>query len=162
AFVERVGAPSANLFDGAPTERGTLPRYLAELGVETGDLSRVLGPEVVQDFALTGSDPYVHEGSDVTLIFRLQSPLLFRAPLLKALAPHGAAHGGTQTSTFTHEGVAVEVARSPDGRVRQHHAVVADLELVSNSAAAIKRVISTIQGKAPKLADEPDFQYMLA
>ncbi|MES1186800.1 MAG: hypothetical protein ABUL60_23510 [Myxococcales bacterium] len=162
SFVERVGAPVANLSDGASTERGSLPRYLAELGVETGDLSRVLGPEVVQDFALTGSDPYVHEGSDVTLVFRLKSPLLFRAALLKALATHGAAHGGTQNSSFTHEGTTVEVARSPDGRVRQHHAVVGELELVSNSAAAIKRVISTIQGKAPKLADELDFQYMLA
>lgn len=162
SFVETVGAPAANLFDGAASERGSLPRYRAELGVETGDLSRVLGPEVVEDFALTGSDPYVHEGSDVTLIFRLKSPLLFRAALLKALATHGAAHGGTQNSSFSHEGVTVEVARSPDGRVRQHHAVAGGLELVSNSAAAIKRVISTIQGKAPKLADEPDFQYMLA
>jgi len=162
SFVETVGAPAANLFDGSATERGSLPRYLAELGVETGDLSRVLGPEVVEDFALTGSDPYVHEGSDVTLIFRLKSPLLFRAALLKALATHGAAHGGTQSSSFSHEGVTVEVARSPDGRVRQHHAVVGELELVSNSPAAIKRVISTIQGKAPKLADELDFQYMLA
>ncbi len=162
SVVENFGAPAADLFDGAATERGSLPRYLAELGIETGDLSRVLGPEVVQDFALTGSDPYVHEGSDVTLIFRLKSPLLFRAARLLALATHGAAHGGTQNSSFTHEGVTVEVARSPDGRVRQHHAVVGELELVSNSDAAIKRVISTIQGKAPKLVDEPDFLYMLA
>jgi hypothetical protein len=122
----------------------------------------VLGPEVVEDFAVTGSDPYVHEGTDVTLIFRLKSPLLFRAALAKALATHGAAHGGTQSSSFTHEGVTVEVARSPDGRVRQHHAVVSDFELVSNSPAAIRRVISAILGKSPKLADEPDFRYMLA
>ncbi|HXK18953.1 MAG TPA: hypothetical protein VNG33_14175, partial [Polyangiaceae bacterium] len=162
SFVEQLGAPAADLFDGSSSERGSRARYLAELGVETGDLSRVLGPEVVSDFALAGSDPYLHEGSDVTLIFRLKSPLLFRAALLKALATHGAAHGGTQTSSFSHEGVTVEVARSPDGRVRQHHAVVGELELVSNSDAAIKRVISTILGKSPKLADEPDFQYMLA
>ncbi|HVY29920.1 MAG TPA: hypothetical protein VHB79_25360 [Polyangiaceae bacterium] len=161
-FVEGLGAPAADLLDGSASARGSLPRYLAELGVESGDLSRVLGPEVVDDFAVAGSDPYVHEGSDVTLIFRLKSPLLFRAALLKALSTHGAAHGGTQNSSFTHEGVTVEVARSPDGRVRQHHAVIGSLELVSNSPAAIKRVISAIQGKLPKLADEPDFKYMLA
>ncbi len=161
-FVRSFGAPAADLFDGASSERGTLQRYLAELGVETSDLSRVLGPEVVEDFAVTGSDPYVHEGSDVTLIFRLKSPLLFRAALAKALATHGAAHGGTQNSSFTHEGITVDVARSPDGRVRQHHAVVSGLELVSNSPAAIRRVISAILGKAPKLADEPDFRYMRA
>jgi hypothetical protein len=162
SLVESFGAPAADLFDDASVERGSLPRYLAELGMETGDLSRVLGPDVVQDLAATGSDPYVHEGSDVTLIFRLKSPLVFRAALLKALATHGAAHGGTQNSSFNHEGVTVEVARSPDGRVRQHHAVVGELELVSNSPAAIKRVISTILGKTPKLSDEPDFRYMLA
>jgi hypothetical protein len=162
SFVEELGAPAADLLDGSASARGSLPRYLAELGVESGDLSRVLGPEVVDDFAVTGSDPYVHEGSDVTLIFRLKSPLLFRAALLKALSTHGAAHGGTQSSSFTHEGVTVEVARSPDGRVRQHHAVVGNLELVSNSPGAIKRVISAVQGKLPKLADEPDFRYMLA
>jgi hypothetical protein len=161
-FVQGFGAPAADLFDRASSERGTQQRYLAELGVETSDLSRVLGPEVVEDFAVTGSDPYLHEGSDVTLIFRLKSPLLFRAALQKALATHGAVHGGTRASTFTHEGVTVDVARSPDGRVRQHHALVAELELVSNSPVAIRRVISAIQGKAPKLADESDFRYMLA
>jgi hypothetical protein len=162
SFVENFGAPAADLLDGAAAERGSRSRYLAELGVETGDLSRVLGPEVVEDLGVAGSDPYIHEGSDVTLIFRLKSPLLFRAALLKALASHGAAHGGTQSSSFTHEGVTVDVARSPDGRVRQHHAIVGQLELVSNSPNAIKRVISTILGKAPSLADEPDFRYMLA
>ncbi len=162
SFVRDFGAPAADLLDGTRTERGTLPRYLAELAVETGELSRVLGPEVVSDFALTGSDPYLHEGSDVTLIFRLKSPLLFRAALLKALTTHGAAHGGTQSSTFTHEGVTVTVSRSADGRVRQHRALVGELELVSNSGAAIKRVISTSLGKSPSLANEPDFAYMLA
>jgi hypothetical protein len=40
--------------------------------------------------------------------------------------------------------------------------VVGELELVSNSPAAIKRVISAVQGKVPRLADELDFKYMLA
>jgi hypothetical protein len=161
-FVETFGGPAADLLDDASAERATLPRYLAELGVESSDLSRVLGPDVIWDFAVAGSDPYLHQGSDVTLIFRLKSPLLFRAALSKALATHGAAHGGTQNSNFTHEGVLVDVARSPDGRVRQHRASTGDFELVSNSPAAIKRVISTIIGKAPRLADEADFRYMLA
>lgn len=158
SFVQDFGAPAADVLDGTRTQRGTLSRYLAELGVETGELSRVLGPEVLQDFALTGSDPYLHEGSDVTLVFRLKRPLLFRAARLKALD----AYGGWQRSTFSHEGVTVEVARSADGRVRQHYAVVRDLEVVSNSPAAIKRVVSTIQGKASSLAHQADFQYMLA
>jgi hypothetical protein len=162
AFMQEFGGPAADLLDGARTERGTLPRYLTELGLETSELSRVLGPEVVRDFALVGSDPYVHEGTDLTLVFRTKSPLLFRAARLKALDAYGAEHGGTRSATFTHEGVTVDVTRSVDGRVRQHHAQVGDFELVSNSAAAMRRVISTVLGKAPSLAHEADFQYMLA
>lgn len=162
SLLAELGGPVADQIDAASSERATLARYCTELGVETSELSRALGPEVVEDFALTGSDPYVHEGTDVTLIFRLKSPLLFQAARLKALATHGAAHGGTQTSSFSHEGITVDVFRSPDGRVRQHHARVAELELISNSAVAIRRVISTILGKAPRLADEADFRYMLA
>ena len=46
--------------------------------------------------------------------------------------------------------------------VRRHRATVDGLELVSNSAAAIFRVISAIHGKTARLSDEPDFAYMLA
>jgi hypothetical protein len=58
--------------------------------------------------------------------------------------------------------VTIRVARSADGRVRQHRANVAGFELVSNSPAAVRRVISTALGKVPRLADEKDFQYLLA
>jgi hypothetical protein len=162
SYIEGLGAPAADAFERAESARGSLLRYLTELGVETSDLSRVLGPEVVEDFALTGSDPYLHQGSDLTLVFRVKSPTPFRAALAKALATHGVAHGGTQASTFRHEGVEVDVARSPDGRVRQHRASVQGFELVSNSPSAMRRVISAVLGKAPRLADELDFRYMTA
>src|SRR5690606_1566514 len=39
---------------------------------------------------------------------------------------------------------------------------VGDLGLVSNSPRAIERVLDAIAGRAPRLADAPDFQYMRA
>jgi hypothetical protein len=39
---------------------------------------------------------------------------------------------------------------------------VGGFELVSNSLGAIERVVATIKGAAPRLADEPDFRYMMA
>ena len=46
--------------------------------------------------------------------------------------------------------------------VRRHRATVGGFDVVSNSLAAIKRVIDAVAGRAPRLADEPDFRYMLA
>jgi hypothetical protein len=138
------------------------PRLEAELGVKQGPLSRALGPSVIQDLAVVGSDPYLREGSDVTLVFRVKAPPAFEAALATMLAMHGAAHGGLANTTIERAGVSVQVARSADGAVRRHRASAGGFEIVSNSAGAVERVLATIKGAAPRLIDEADFRYMLA
>jgi hypothetical protein len=159
---ESFGQPAADLLGGRSEDRGSTARYTAEVALERTELARVLGPSVVESVALVGSDPYVHDGTDVTFVFKVAAPALFEASLAKALAGHAAANGGVTKSELTHEGVTIRVARSPNGRVRQHRASAGGFELVSNSPNAIRRVISTALGKAPRLADEKDFQYLLA
>jgi hypothetical protein len=156
------GTPALDVLDGHIQDRGLRERYQTELALESGELSREFGPSVIAELALVGSDPYLVEGSDLTLIFRVKSGLLFDAALLKSLSSFSATHPGSDTQKFTHEGVDVAVTRSADGQIRRHRASVDGLELVSNSAGAIRRVISAIHGKAPRLSDEPDFSYMLA
>ena len=162
SLAESWGAPALDLLDGKVQDRGLRARYQTELALEDSELSRTFGPSVIEELALVGSDPYLVEGSDLTLIFRVKSGLLFDAALLKALSNFSALHTGIATQQSEYEGVQVSLARSSDGQVRQQRASVAGYELVSNSAAAIRRVISTIHGKALSLADEPDFAYMLA
>jgi hypothetical protein len=159
--IETFGQPVADLLDEHAEQRGTFSRYEAELALERSALTRILGPAVVSELALTGSDPYIHEGSDLTLIFRVKNAALFASGLLGSLARHTTAHPDVKESTFTEEGVTVTVRRSADGRIRQHRATLGDLELVSNSPAAIRRVIRTVRGKHPNLASELDFKYML-
>jgi len=161
-LVDDWGQPAANVLDGRPSDRGTSARYLAELGIERTELARVLGPTAIDSVALVGSDPYVHAGTDVTVLFKVKVPALFETSLAKALATHAAAHGGVTTTTSDHQGVSIRSSRSPDGRVRQERAQVAGLELVSNSPRAIRRVIDAALGKAPRLSDEPDLAFLLA
>lgn len=160
--VESFGEPAADLLDGHPEDRDTFARYETELALERTEFTRLFGPEVVTDLALTGSDPYVHEGTDVTLILRVKNTPLFTSALAGALAHHAVLHPNVKESSFTTDGTTVTVRRSADGHVRQHRATVGGFELVSNSAEAIRRVIATIAGKHPSLAAEPDFGYMLA
>jgi hypothetical protein len=156
------GQPAADLLDSHSEDRGTLARYQDELGLETSGLSRALGPSVIEDVAVVGSDPYVHEGSDLTLIFRVKNAAAFETGLAAALVLRGQGHGDLKQSSFEHEGVKVSATISADGRVRRHRASVNGFELVSNSPNAIRRVISTSAGHHPPLANEPDFRYMLA
>ena len=161
-LVDDFGEPAANLLDGQTQSRGTLARYETELGLSRSALTRTFGPAIVKELAVVGSDPYVHEGTDLTLIFRVKDARLFGTALAATLAHHATLHPGVTQSSFVEGGVTVTLNRSADGRVRQYRATLGELELVSNSAAALRRVIATHAGQHAKLWDEPDFRCMLA
>lgn len=154
--------PGAAMSSGFSVDQALGQRYEAELGLQRSLASRLLGPQVVTDVAVVGSDPYVREGTDLTFIFRAKSAQGFAAGLASSLAGHQKEHGKPSVETVTHRGEAITVTRSEDGVVRQHRAQVGEFHLVSNSPGAIKIVIDTIQGKSPALADALDFRYFLA
>jgi hypothetical protein len=160
--AERVLRPAATWLDDNGRRAALTERYEAELGIGRGPLARRFGPDAVTDVAVVGSDPYLREGSDVTLIFRVKSSVLFEAGLAAALGAHAQAHGALSASAAEHNGVAIKITTSADGAVHQHRARVGGFELVGNSRGAIARVIDAAAGRAPRLVDEPDFRYMLA
>lgn len=160
--LDAWGTPLAAALDGRSDDRGLSERYEAALGLSRGPLSRSLGPEAIASVAVVGSDPYVREGTDVTVIFKVKSKALFEAGMATALGAHSARHGEIKVEKISYGGVSMTSARSPDGAVNQHRASSGDLEFVSNSKAALAVVMDAATGKRPRLADEPDFRYMLA
>ncbi len=156
------GTPIANVLDSRAEDHRLAERYLTQLGLVRSALARSLGTTVIGDLAVVGSDPYLREGTDVTFLFRVKSKALFDGALASALSSYTAAHGALAASDHVVDGVTVHSQHSADGAVTQERASLGDVELVSNSAGAIARVIAAANGKAPRLGDEPDFRYMLA
>ena len=154
--------PVASLGSGIAQNQDLGKRYETQLGLQRSQVGRVLGPQVVTDVAVVGSDPYLREGSDLTFVFRVKSLTAFQAGLASALAGHVAAHGKQTSQTVDYAGEKITVTRSQDGEVRQHRADVGGFSLVSNSLGAIKAVIDTLKGRGLALADALDFRYMMA
>lgn len=164
--TDRFITPALHAFDRHRLQHHVAERYRLQLGLTSDGLSRLLGPALVHSLALVGSDPFLRQGSDVTLLIDtkdapgLRSALgLKRARLL--------ANGLTGT-TFEHAGTTIEHHVSADGvSVNQYVASLnlpdspRPLVLISNSKNAITRVLDTAQGKRPRLHDELDFHYML-
>jgi hypothetical protein len=160
--LDAWGTPAANVLDRVGEERALGDRYLTELGLSRGPLSRALGPTVVAELAITGSDPYLREGSDVTALFRVKERALFNAGLDHAIGEHSRKHGALIEHSVQVDGIEVRIAEAADQTVRQHRATIGDIEVISNSLGALRRVLAAFNGHAPRLADEPDFRYMMA
>lgn len=160
--IDAWATPLVGALDRQAAEHDLAGRYETQLGLARTALSRALGKEVVAQVALVGSDPYLREGSDVSVIFQVKQRALFEAGLAGTLATRAREHGSVAATTTAYQGVDVKIMTSPDGAVRQHRATVGDTEIVSNSLGAVKRILDAIKGKRPRLADEKDFAYLMA
>lgn len=154
--------PIAHVLDRRAEARGLSKRYQRQLGLRRSGLAKKLGHTVIRRLAVVGSDPYLRDGSDVTFVFEVANHSIFDVELAKHMAGYEDSVPGITKTTRDYQGHTITHHGDPRGRVRQHRARIGDIQLVSNSAGAIERIIDAIDGKSPRLAGEADLQYMLA
>ena len=154
--------PVVQIMQQNPEDRGLADRYQRQLGLRRTGLAKLFGHTVVGHVAVVGSDPYLREGSDVTMIFQLKQPEVFDAELAGHLEAYKAEVPGIEALPSEIFGVPVIRNADPTGAVRQYRARVGDVAFVSNSPGALKKILATAQGQGAKLGDEPDLKYMLA
>ena len=154
--------PVAHVLDGRAEARSLSSRYQRQLGLQRSGLAKQLGHTVVSRLAVVGSDPYLRDGSDVTFVFEVANHSVFDVELARHMAAYEDAVPGISETTRDYQGHTISHHGDPLGRVRQHRARIGDVQLVSNSAGAIERIIDAIDGRGPRLAGEADLQYMLA
>jgi len=144
---------------GDARSQQTADRIKAQLGLAglTPEAIDRLGVEAV---AVTGSDPFLAEGSDVTLLVRGRN-----IPALAALAD-AAARGG-KAEKGDHAGVAYSHRATADGAVSVYAASPRpDLHVRSNSLPAFQRVLEAVAGKtadgklARRLGESAEFKYV--
>ncbi|MFO0968729.1 MAG: hypothetical protein U0793_24495, partial [Gemmataceae bacterium] len=132
-----------------------------QLCLKNTGLAKLLGPTVIKSLVITGSDPYIREGSDLTLLFQTKNKAFF----LSGVQPHieeARRLWGKQLKEEKreHRGVAIESFVTRLREVSLFRAVIDDVVVYSNSPAGVRRVIDAHQGKTKRLSESLDFQYM--
>jgi hypothetical protein len=136
-------------------------RYEKQLCLKSTGLAKTLGPALVKGVAITGSDPYVREGTDITVIFHVANRPLFLGAvegfIKEAKQEQGdRLHEGKEE----YHGVTIEKWVTPLREVSLHRAMLDDFVIYSNSPAGIRRVLDTHRKAGKSLAEASDFRYM--
>lgn len=156
--------PAAHLSEGGQ-RYDLVERYRKQIGLTQSELTRVLGPSLIRDLALVGSDPFLRQGSDVTLVIRPKDPIALANALQAKLRIDFPAGVNQVSSTLA--GVELVERTTADGVLHQFVVQLPKdasrdaITLVSNSRGALTRILEVVQGKRPSLGSEPDFEYML-
>ena len=146
----------------------TTARLKTQLAVKTDPLTRPFYDMVVDEVALTGSDLYIPMGSDVTLLFRIKQPEVFRTQMDGFLtAAEKSRPDATRTTGRILDVEYVQVG-TPDREVSVFSAYPRpDLHVRSNSRAALQHVLETIAGRekdgrkaVSPLGESTEFRYI--
>lgn len=142
-------------------------RIKRQLAVETDPRTRPFYDLVVEEVAVAGSDPFVREGSDVTLLFRVKQPLLFRGRMDGFIEEAAKARPDARRETGEYLGVEYVQLQTPERDISVVSAYPEEgLHVRSNSLTAFRRVVEAIKGKdargraVRRLGDTSEFAYI--
>lgn len=142
-------------------------RIKRQLAVETDPRTRPFYDLVVEEVAVAGSDPFVREGSDVTLLFRVKQPLLFRERMDGFIEEAAKSRTDARRETGEYLGVGYVQLQTPERDISVVSAYPEEgLHVRSNSLAAFRRVVEAIKGKdergraVRRLGDTSEFAYI--
>ena len=140
------GDDAQNLIESRGLDLETSKRIEEQLVVKQTELSRILGPMIVADVAIIGTDLYMREGAAFGLLFHASSSTALAADLVRQRIERLGA-GGVTEQKLTIAGKKVSYLSSADGTVRSYYAADGAYQLVATSKTLVRRFLETGAGK---------------
>lgn len=160
-FVELWGGSLLRLAEPVGRDVGVRQRTLRQLCL-TDAMAAGLGPALINETAVCGSDPYLELGADVSVLFDVKSKDAFTAVVEPIFAAARREHADARHKEAGYGGTTIESLVDPQRRISCHRAWLGGVCIYSNSPAAIRRIIDTAKDLPLSVAGEPGFQYMRA
>jgi hypothetical protein len=132
-------------------------RVERQLSMRTTQLSRMLGPTVIEDQALVGKDLFLGDGASMGVIIQAKNVFLLRTSLNNDRSGVAAKDGEVTLKQIKLDGRPVSLLSSVDNRVRSYMAVDGDFIMIANSETMIRRFFQVGQG-SQSLAETASFR----
>ena len=157
--AEANGTPVLQMLEPRSEDAGTRDRYQKQLCLGLNDLSRLLGPQVVESAAFTGSDPYLRVGTDVAVLFEARNASLLQASIAARQTAALTAYPAAKSVSGEIDGVPFAGVVSPDRAICSYMAAVSNVVYVTNSRKQLETLVRTAQGKLAALSSQPEYQF---
>lgn len=160
-LVNELGTTVGRALSVQSREDHLKERIEEQLCLKNTGLAKLFGPAVIQGIAITGSDPYLREGSDITLLFKTKNKGLFLAGVKGHIDQARKKWGKELKEDKTNHGDdVIESFVTPLREVSLFRVILDDVVVYSNSLIAVQRVLDARDGKLMRLSESLDFQYM--
>lgn len=135
-------------------------KYQQQLCIGVSVLTRLFGDLVIGEIALTGTDPFLREGTDLTVIIQVKDREIFDKQMDTYIQDALRKNPDAKATRSKYQGAGISSVSTPDRRISSHSAYLGNYKVYSNSPDALRLVIDTHAKRRRALADEPCFRYM--
>lgn len=161
-IMDMFSGESSSLLGGlspAHEDYGLSSRYQKQLGVELDQLVRALGPQMVQQVAITGSDPYLATGSDLAVLLQCSNAEPLANYLHSQYLKIQDSEGEDLLDRGTIRSVEYVSLRSPFREYSSYFCRKDNLILLTNSLVQIERFADLLEEKSTPLIDSSEYKF---
>jgi len=160
-LLDQWGTNITRAYEVTSRDHRLKERYQQQICLRSTVLGKKLGPLVIRGVALTGSDAYLREGSDLAIVFEVIQKKLFFSSVEQFINEARKKFGSDlQERKTEYNGITIESYSTPLREVSLYRATIDDFVIYANSPVGVRRILDTYQGRGKRLSDSLDFQYM--
>lgn len=162
AMIDRastVAQPAVQWFE--PQSRRTMPLkfYQQQLGLTLNGLTRQIGGALIDDVAITGSDPYFRTGTDLAVLMQTGQPDVLYQTILAQISASSITRSDVVKAKFSLGEYSVHQFSTPRRDICALVTIAGNTVIVSNSRAQLTKVLDCVDGKSKALDALDEYRF---
>jgi len=163
-YLNKTGGEFYSKYSSNAIDYGVKEKVLTQLALKNNIATRIFYDKVINEMAVVGSDPFIKNGADVSLVFKLKNSYLLKNLFYKTINKYRASFkikykAKKKVTWFL--GCRVFQLKSKDRQVNSYISKInSNTVVISNSYKALKIIIETYQYKRKSMSKSKDFLYM--
>lgn len=158
-LAQQNPTPVLQSLEARPESAMLLRKYEKQMCYTLRDLLVTADAGLIDGIALTGSDPYLRDGTDVGLLMETRQPEKLATRLADNIKATAASSAGVTALSGEVDGVAYVRAVAPDRSVSSYIASRGNVVILTNSEAQLRKLAGAMNRTVPSLSAAPEYTF---